>query len=64
GGIAKFARLKVVRNDAGNLVVLARNGEISLVDDRGREVEKFEIPAGATLRVEENDTVKTGETVC
>ena len=64
GGIAKFARLKVVRNDAGNLVVLARNGEISLVDERGREVEKFEIPAGATLRVEENDPVKAGDTIC
>ena len=63
-GIAKFARLKVVRNSSGNLVVLARNGEISLVDDRGREVEKYEIPAGATLRVEENDQVKAGDTVC
>ncbi|MCG8448877.1 MAG: DNA-directed RNA polymerase subunit beta' [Pirellulales bacterium] len=64
GGIAKFARLKVVRNDAGNLVVLARNGEISLVDERGREVEKYEIPAGATLCVEEDDEVKAGDTVC
>ena len=58
GGIAKFARLKVVRNDSGNLVVLARNGEISLVDERGREVEKYEIPAGATLRVEEDQEVE------
>ncbi len=64
GGVAKFARLKVVRNEAGNLVVLARNGEISLVDERGREVEKYEIPAGATLRVEENATVKAGDTIC
>ncbi len=64
GGIAKFARLKVVRNDAGNLVVLARNGEISLVDERGREVEKYEIPAGAVLQVEEDGVVKVGDTVC
>jgi DNA-directed RNA polymerase subunit beta' len=64
GGVAKFARLKVVRNDSGSLVVLARNGEISLIDERGREAEKFEIPAGATLRVEENSTVETGDTIC
>ncbi len=50
GGIAKFARLKVVTNDAGQQVVLARNGEIALVDEKGREVEKYEVPAGAVIR--------------
>lgn len=64
GGIAKFARLKIVRNDAGQQLVLARNGEIALVDERGREVEKYEIPSGATIRVEEDQEVKAGDTVC
>ena len=64
GGIAKFARLKIVRNDAGQQLVLARNGEIALVDERGREVEKYEIPSGATIRVEEDQEVKTGDIVC
>jgi len=64
GGIAKYARLKVVRNDTGHLVVLQRNGEIALVDERGREVEKYEIPAGSVLRAEENSMVKAGDTIC
>ena len=64
GGIAKFARLKVVRNDTGQLMVLARNGEIALVDDRGREVEKYEIPSGAVIRVEEDHEVKAGDILC
>ena len=64
GGIAKFARLKVVRNDTGQLMVLARNGEIALVDERGREVEKYEIPSGAVIRVEEDQEVKAGDTLC
>ncbi|MCH7752950.1 MAG: DNA-directed RNA polymerase subunit beta', partial [Planctomycetes bacterium] len=64
GGIAKYARLKVVTNDAGQLVVLTRNGEIALVDDRGREVEKYEVPAGAVLNVPENAEVKPGDTLC
>ncbi|MEM8944326.1 MAG: DNA-directed RNA polymerase subunit beta' [Planctomycetota bacterium] len=64
GGVAKFARLKLVRNDAGQQLVLARNGEIALVDERGREVEKYEIPSGATLRVEEDQEVKAGDIVC
>ncbi len=64
GGTAKFARLKVVRNDSGQLMVLARNGEIALVDERGREVEKYEIPSGAVIRVEEDQEVKAGDILC
>ncbi len=50
----KFTRLKVVRNDAGEQVVLTRNGEILILDPKGRELEKYEVPAGAILMVEEN----------
>ncbi|HWA99919.1 MAG TPA: DNA-directed RNA polymerase subunit beta', partial [Pirellulales bacterium] len=38
GGIVKFTRLKVVRNDEGHQVVLTRNGEIALIDPKGREL--------------------------
>jgi DNA-directed RNA polymerase subunit beta' len=63
GGQVKFARLKVVRNVDGQLVVLARNGEIALLDPKGRENEKYEIPAGAVLHVEENGEVKPGQLI-
>jgi DNA-directed RNA polymerase subunit beta' len=59
-GTVKFTRLRTVQNEQGELVVLARNGEISIVDAKGRELEKFEIPAGAILKVAENDEVKAG----
>jgi len=64
GGIAKFARLKAVTNDAGQLVVLARNGEVALLDEKGREAEKYEIPAGASIKVKENEMVKPGTVLC
>ena len=60
GGIVKYTRLKVVTNDEGQKIVLARNGEVSLVDEKGREVEKYEVPAGAILKVDENETVAAG----
>jgi len=63
-GIVQFTRLKVVRNDQGQQVVLARNGEITLLDNKGRELEKYEIPAGAILHVEENHEVKQGAVLC
>jgi DNA-directed RNA polymerase subunit beta' len=64
GGVVKYTRLKVVTNDEGQKVVLARNGEVSLVDDKGREVEKYEVPAGAILKVNENDTAAAGAVLC
>jgi DNA-directed RNA polymerase subunit beta' len=64
GGIARFTRMRVVKNDEGNSIVLTRNGEISLLDPKGREVEKFDVPTGAQLMVEENTEVKPGQVLC
>src|SRR3954463_3099238 len=38
GGIVQYTRLKVVKNDAGEQVVLTRNGEILILDPKGREL--------------------------
>jgi len=64
GGVCKFTRLKVVTNDAGQNVVLTRNGEVSILDPKGRELEKYEIPAGAHLKVAENQAVEPGNIIC
>ncbi len=63
-GQVKFARMKFVRNEEGNNVVLKRNGEIAILDPKGRELEKYEVPAGAILDVEENQEITAGQTVC
>jgi DNA-directed RNA polymerase subunit beta' len=63
-GTVQCTRLKVVRNDEGMQVVLSRNGEIVILDPKGRELEKYEIPAGANLMVEENQLVKPGTILC
>jgi DNA-directed RNA polymerase subunit beta' len=44
--------------------VLARNGEILITDAKGREVDKYELPAGSTLLVEEGKEVKPGHVLC
>ena len=63
-GIVKFTRMRFVANEEGKNVVLTRNGEISLLDAKGRELEKYEVPNGAILRVDENQTVKAGQVLC
>jgi DNA-directed RNA polymerase subunit beta' len=59
-GTVRFTRLRTVQNEQGEQVVLARNGEIAIVDAKGAELEKFDIPAGAILKVKENDEIKAG----
>ena len=63
-GVIKFTRMRFVTNDEGQSIVLTRNGEISILDPKGRELEKYEVPTGATLRVEENQEVKAGAVLC
>ena len=64
GGQIRFARIRCVTNTDGQQVVLGRNGEISIVDSKGREVEKQTVPNGAVLQVTEKQTVKKGEVLC
>jgi DNA-directed RNA polymerase subunit beta' len=63
-GIVKFTRMRFVQNEEGKNVVLTRNGEISLLDSKGRELEKYDVPNGAILRVDENQSVKAGQVLC
>jgi DNA-directed RNA polymerase subunit beta' len=43
------------------LTALKRNGEIALVDERSRELEKYKVPYGATIRVRPGEKVKKGQ---
>ena len=51
GGIVQVhAARRSSRTTKASKIVLTRNGEISLVDAKGRELEKYEVPAGAILQ--------------
>ena len=41
-------------------VALKRNGEIALLDDKDRELDKFKVPYGAVIRVADGEQVKAG----
>ncbi len=63
-GRVRYTRLKAVSNDAGQTVSLTRNGEVSLLDERGRELEKYEVPIGAQILVEDDKEAPAGTTIC
>ena len=43
------------------LLALKRNGELALLDDKGRELEKYKVPYGASFNVRQGDAVKRGQ---
>ncbi len=50
-------------DDAQVLIALKRQGEIAVLDDRGRELEKFKVPYGAIIHFKNDDTVRKGQTL-
>jgi DNA-directed RNA polymerase subunit beta' len=60
-GRVRFHNLRVVENRNKELLVLNRNGEISVYDDKGRTLETHMVPFGSTLKFKENDTIKDGQ---
>lgn len=62
-GKVHLINVKTVRNEQGNLVAVSRSGELGIVDDNGRDKERYKLPYGATLKVHEGNTVTAGQTV-
>lgn len=60
-GYVKLINVKTIINKEGVPVVMNRNGEIAIVDDSGREREKYPVIYGAKLKHKENDYVKEGD---
>ncbi|WP_428353187.1 DNA-directed RNA polymerase subunit beta' [Methyloprofundus sp.] len=62
-GLVKLHNLKTVENRVGNLVAVSRSGEVGVMDEYGREKEKYKIPYGAELTCKDGGSVDTGDIV-
>ncbi len=60
-GKVKFHNLKTVKTKPTELLVLNRNGELALVDDEGRELERHRIAQGAIITKEDGEAVDKDE---
>ena len=57
-GKVKFENIDTVTNREGKLTVMNRGGEILILDDTGRERERFKMVYGAILNFKEGERVK------
>jgi len=64
GGRVKLTRMRYVTNEDGDTVVLTRNGEIAILDSKGRELEAHKVPMGAILAVKDDEEIEAGAVLC
>jgi DNA-directed RNA polymerase subunit beta' len=62
-GTMKYLNLNTVVDAQGHHVVMNRNGEVAVVDETGRERERYGIVYGAKLRIGPEGAVKTGDMI-
>ncbi|QIZ78438.1 DNA-directed RNA polymerase subunit beta' [Ferrimonas lipolytica] len=62
-GSIKLHNEKFVINADGKIVVTSRSTELAVIDDLGREKERYKLPYGAVLEIKEGDAVNAGDIV-
>ena len=62
-GVIRLHNIKTVKHANGNLVAVSRSGEVSVIDEFGRERERYKVPYGAVLTVEDSAAVVAGQIV-
>ena len=62
-GVVKLNNIKTVAHQKGYLVAVSRSGEISVINELGRERERYKVPYGATITVDDGAEVVQGHVV-
>ncbi|KAF0190521.1 MAG: DNA-directed RNA polymerase subunit beta' [Gammaproteobacteria bacterium] len=62
-GKVRLHNIKLVQRIGGNSVAVSRSGELTVLDESGRERERYKIPYGAVINVVEGNDVTPGQLV-
>jgi DNA-directed RNA polymerase subunit beta' len=62
-GTVRWHNLKAVHHEKGHWVAVSRSGEVGVIDEYGRERERYRIPYGAVITANEGDTMQPGQII-
>ena len=62
-GTMKLQNAKFVTNSDKHLVITSRSSEITVIDELGREKERYKVPYGSVLSKKDGGALKSGETI-
>jgi DNA-directed RNA polymerase subunit beta' len=60
-GQIRLHNMKTVENADKKLVAVSRSGELSVIDEHGRERERYKVPYGAIISVRDEEAVDAGD---
>jgi DNA-directed RNA polymerase subunit beta' len=60
-GFVKFLNIQTVKNAKGELIAMNRNSIIAILDDKGREKERYQVVYGAKILFADGAKVKTND---
>ena len=60
-GTVRLHNMKTVLHGRGHIVAVSRSGEITVLDDHGRERERYKVPYGAQISAKDGDAVEAGQ---
>jgi DNA-directed RNA polymerase subunit beta' len=60
-GIARYMNIATVLNAKGERIAMNRNSILAIVDDKGREKERYQVVYGARILVEDGQTVEANQ---
>ncbi|MCP4089121.1 MAG: DNA-directed RNA polymerase subunit beta' [Gammaproteobacteria bacterium] len=63
GGTVRLHNVKTVKHAKGHLVAVSRSGEVGVIDDNGRERERYKLPYGAMISIADGDKAGPGQIV-
>ena len=62
-GVIRLHNIKTVTHENQNLVAVSRSGEVTIVDEFGRERERYKLPYGAVISAQDNSPVDAGQVI-
>ncbi len=62
-GAVRLHNVKTVHHERGHWVAVSRSGELGVIDEFGRERERYKIPYGAVITVSDGDNIVPGQIV-
>ncbi|MEO8401561.1 MAG: DNA-directed RNA polymerase subunit beta' [Gammaproteobacteria bacterium] len=62
-GKIKLHNIKLIQHHSGKYIAVSRSGELAVVDEHGRERERYKIPYGAELSISDGTRVDSGQIV-
>ena len=63
GGTVRLHNVKTIQHAKGHLVAVSRSGEIAVIDVNGRERERYKLPYGAMITINDGEKAAAGQVV-